>query len=279
MMKEKVCLVTGGTSGVGRSVAAGCAREGATVVIVGSDQTRADAAAHVMREATGNRQIEALQADLSAMDSVRALAEKFKTRYDQIHVLSLNAATLTLNRRTTADGYESMFATNYLSHFFITNLLLDLLRRSAPSRVIAVSGLPGSLVRVQLDMDDLMLKNRFSALKATARAALAKALFIFELARRTEGSGVTANTFHPGLVRSGLPNRLPWYLKLPAQVAMTLFPTESDTGVFLATSPEVEGLTGRIFVGRKPADFRPAYDAEDVAARLWESSARLVGIA
>jgi NAD(P)-dependent dehydrogenase (short-subunit alcohol dehydrogenase family) len=216
----------------------------------------------------GGRQVEALQADLSAMDSVRALAEKFKTRNGQIHALSLHAATLTLNRRTTSDGYESMFATNYLSHFFITNLLLDLLRRSAPSRVIAVSGLPSSLVRVQLDMDDPVLKNRFGALKATARAALAKALFIFALARRTEGSGVTADTFHPGLVRSGLPNRLSWYLKLPAQVAMTLVPTDSDTGVVLATSPEGEGLTGRILVGKKPADFRPAYDAEDAAARL-----------
>lgn len=278
-MKGRVCLVTGGTSGVGRSIAAGCARAGAAVVIVSSDQTRGDEAARVMRELTGNRQIKALQADLSMMDSVRALAETFKKRYGELHVLSLNAATLAMDRRTTPDGYEIIFATNYLAHFALTNLLLDMLRRSAPSRVIAVAGLPGSFMRVQLDMDDLMLKNGFNPLKATARAALAKILFIFELARRLEGTGVTANTFHPGLVRSGLPQRLPWFLKLPAQIAMSLFSAESDTGIFLATSPEVAGLTGRFFVGRRPADFRPAFDAADAGARLWEASARLAGLA
>ena len=276
-MKGRVCLVTGGTSGVGRSIAAGCARAGAAVVIVSSDQTRGDEAARVMRELTGNPQIEALQADLSVMDSVRSLADAFKKRYGELHVLSLNAATLTLDRRVTPDGFESIFATNYLSHFALTNLLLDTLRRSASSRVIAVSGLPGSLIRVRLDMADLMLKNGFSPLKATARAALAKVLFILELARRTEGTGVSANTFHPGLVRSGLPRSLPWFLRLPARIAMSFFAAESDTGVFLATSPEVAGMTGRFFVGRKPAAFRAAYDVADAASRLWEASARLVG--
>jgi NAD(P)-dependent dehydrogenase (short-subunit alcohol dehydrogenase family) len=211
------------------------------------------------------------------VDSVRALADRFTKHYGELHVLSLNAATLTLDRRTTPDGFESIFATNHLSHFALTNLLLDTLRRSAPSRVIAVSGLPGTLTRVQLDMDNLMLETGFNPLKATARAALAKVLFILELARRTQGTGVSANTFHPGLVRSALPQRLPWFLKLPAQIAMSFFAAESDTGVYLATSPEAAGLTGRFCIGRKPADFRPAYDAANAASRLWEASARLVG--
>jgi len=277
-MTGKVCLVTGGTSGVGRSIAAACARAGATVVIVSRDKGRGDIAAQRMRDATGNPRVEALQADLGVMESVRDLADVFRRRYDGLHVLSLNAATLTMKRQITRDGYESMFAANYLGPFLLTNLLLPLLRASAPSRVIAVSGHPTSLMHVRLDLDDLMLKKGFSPIKTTARAALAKALFMFELARRMQGTGVTANTFHPGFVRSSLPGSLPWLLRLPVGLAMLLASTECATGIKLAVSPEVEGVTGRFFVGRKSVEFHPRYDVADEALRLWEASARLTGL-
>ncbi len=277
-MTGKVCLVTGGTSGVGGSIAAGCARAGATVVIVSRDRGRGDSAARRIRESTGNPEVEAMQADMSVMESVRALANAFRKKHGRLHVLSLNAASLTMNRQISPDGHESMFAANYLGHFLLTNLLLDVLRASAPSRVIAVSGHPASFMPVRLDLDDLMLKKGFSPFKATTRAALAKALFMLELARRMEGTGVTANTFHPGFVRSALPQSLPLFLRLPARIAMLLASKESDTGIYLATSPEAEGLTGKFFVGRKPVDFRPRYDVADTAARLWEASARLTGL-
>jgi NAD(P)-dependent dehydrogenase (short-subunit alcohol dehydrogenase family) len=276
-LQDKVCLVTGGTSGVGKSIALGCAQEGATVVIVSRDASRGNETAREMREQTGNVRIEALAADLSSLASVRELANAFRRRYGHLHVLSLNAASLSLRRQETGEGIESILAANYLGHFALTDHLLDLLLASQPSRVIAVSGIPASFQRTRLDMDDLMLKKGWSPLKATTRAALAKALFTFELARRMQGTGVTANTFHPGLVRSGLPKSLPWYLGIPARLAMTFFATVSRTGVYLATSPEVTGISGRLFVGSKPVEFKPGYDVMEEAARLWAASARLVG--
>jgi retinol dehydrogenase-12 len=277
-MAGKVCLVTGGTSGVGKSIAAACARAGATVLVVSSDLHRGQEAARAMRESSGNQKVESFVADLSIMSSVRALAAAFRRRFRALHVLSLNAAALHLERRVTPEGFEAVFAANYLGHFLLANLLLDTLKAAAPSRVLSPSGAPATLRPLRLDMDDLMLEKGFNPFKATTRAALAKALFMLELARRLEGTGVTANTFHPGLVRSGLPNSLPWFLRLPVRVAMTLASTESATGIWLAISPEAEALTGKFVVRRKPAAFRPAWDVAEAGAQLWEASAKLVGI-
>jgi NAD(P)-dependent dehydrogenase (short-subunit alcohol dehydrogenase family) len=209
---------------------------------------------------------------------VRALAAAVRRRHRALHVLSLNAAALTWKRQATPAGHEIIFATNYLGHFLLTNLLLGSLRAGAPSRVIAVSGHPATLRPVRMDFDDLMLEKGFNPLSATARAGLAKALFMFELARRLEGSGVTANTFHPGLVRSRLTRGLPWVLRAPATVVMSLLPRQSRTGIYLATAPEVERITGKIFVRRKAVAFAPPWDAPAAASRLWAESERLVGV-
>jgi NAD(P)-dependent dehydrogenase (short-subunit alcohol dehydrogenase family) len=275
-MAGKVCLVTGGSSGVGRSIAAGCAKAGATVVIVSRDQGRGEAAARQLRESSGNPRVEALSADLSSISSVRSLSDSFKAMYGNLHLLSLNAGAINLERRTSRDGHESIIATNYLGHFALTGLLLDMLRASAPSRVIVVAGQPSVLAKARLDFDDLMLTRRFNPVKATARAALAKALFAFELAHRLEGSGVTSNAFHPGLVRSSLPNGFPWFLRLPASVAMLMLGKETATGIYLATSSEAQRYTGRLFVNCRPVDFCPPWDVAAEAARLWDASEALV---
>ena len=209
----RVCLITGGTSGVGRSIALGCARDGASVVITGRDPARGPETARAIRDATGNQAVEWLGADMGDFDSVRLLAVQFRRRFGSLHVLSLNAAVLTWSRAVTAAGHELTFATNYLGHFLLVTLLEDLLRASAPARVLAVAGVPATIRGVRLDWDDLMMTRGYSALRATGCAALAKVLFTFELARRLSGSGVTANTFHPGLVRSALPSHLPWPLR------------------------------------------------------------------
>jgi NAD(P)-dependent dehydrogenase (short-subunit alcohol dehydrogenase family) len=276
-MQEKVCLVTGGTSGVGKATAKGLARAGAVVVLVSHDRENAKRVAKEMREDTGNPSIEALTADLSSLSSVRALAADVHRRFRLLHVLSCNAATVTMDRSLTPEGHETILATNYLGHFLLVNLLMDALKAGAPSRVITVSGHPRSIAGTRLRLDDLELEHGFSPLRATAQAALAKVLFTFELARRLEGTGVTANTFHPGLVRSGLPRHLPWYLKAPASLLMRFLPEECDTSVFLALAPEVEGVTGRFFLARKPAPFRPAYDLRETGERLWQESVRLTG--
>ncbi len=277
-MQEKVCLVTGGSSGVGKATAKGLARAGAVVVLVSRDRERAEQAARDLRQETGNSRVETLPADISSLRSVRTLAEEFSRRYGKLHVLSLNAATLTMNRRLTSEGHETIFATNYLGHFLLAYLLLDALKAGAPSRVIAVSGFPASLRGTRLSFDDLEMERGFNPVRATGQAALAKVLFMFELARRLQGTRVTANTFHPGLVRSGLPRHLPWYLKAPASVMMRFLREECDTSVFLALAPEVESVTGQFFVGRKPAAFRPPYDLQAAGERLWQESLRLAGI-
>ncbi len=277
-MNGKVCLVTGGTSGVGRSIATGCARTGATVVIVGRDHARGRAAEKEIRSATGSAKVEWIGADLAELSSVRALASTFRRRFGALHVLAMSAAVLHWRRRVTPAGHETMFATNYLGHFLLANLLLDLLRASAPARVMMPAGTPDSLLGVRIDLDDLMLEHGFTPVRATARAALAKVLFMLELARRLAGTSVAANVFHPGLVRSGLPSRLPLPLRLPAMAASLLLPPQSRTGIWLATSAEAEGLTGAFVVGRSARPFAPAYDVAGTAARLWAASERLAGL-
>ena len=277
-MSAKICLVTGGTSGVGKSIAKALARSGATVILVSRDAARGAAAAGELCAHAGHDRVEAMTADLSSMDSVRALADSFRRRHGELNVLSNNAALLTITRRVTPDGVEAIFATNYLGHFLLTNLLIDMLKASAPARVLTVSGQPGVIARIRPRFDDPAAERGWTPLNATARAALAKALFSLELARRLEGSGVTSNTFHPGLVRSGLASRLPWYLRIPASLAMAFLPADSATGCFLAFSPDVEGVTGGFFSGTKAVPFRPPYDAREAAQALWDSSARLCGL-
>ncbi len=272
----KVCLVTGGSSGVGRAIAAGCAREGAAVAIVSRDRTRGEAAARELRAETGSAEIEWLGADMSDLESVRALATGFAKRYGKLHLLSNNAASLSLDRQVTRQGFERTFATNYLGHFLLASLLLPCLRAGAPSRVITVSGHPATLVGARLDFADLMLEKGYSPIRATLRAALARVLFSFELARRLEGSGLCSNTFHPGLVRSSLPRSLPWFLRLPMSIGMLVLPRTCRTGVFLASSAEAEGKSGLFFVGERPRPFMPKYDLGADAARLWELSESLV---
>ena len=276
-MSGRVCVVTGGSSGVGLAIARGCARNGATVALVSKDPRRGMEAVKALRSETHNSEIEWLGADLSDLDSVRDLATRVIERYGAIHVLSNNAATISLNRRVSRQGFELSFATNHLGHFLLTGLLLPALSKGAPSRAITVSGHPSTIRGARLDFSNLMLERNYSLLRATVNAAMARVLFTFELARRLEGRGITANTFHPGLVRSNLPSGLPWYLRLPGTLAMHALSRECPTGVFLASSPEVEATTGAIFVGRKPQSFPVPWDTREEARRLWDASEALVG--
>jgi NAD(P)-dependent dehydrogenase (short-subunit alcohol dehydrogenase family) len=247
-------------------------------MLVSRDMARGISVAETLRRETGNERIEALAADLSSMQSVRTLADAVRGRHGALHVLSNNAAFLSMNRQLTPEGVEAIFATNYLGHFLLCNLLTDMLKSGAPSRILTVAGQAGLIARVPPRFEDLGAEGGFSPLASTIRAALAKALFTFELARRLEGTGVAANTFHPGLVRSGLPSHLPWFLGLPARMASVFFAAESATGAFLALSPEVEGVTGRFFAGRRAVAFQPRYDVAAAGRELWEISARLSGL-
>jgi NAD(P)-dependent dehydrogenase (short-subunit alcohol dehydrogenase family) len=266
-----MCLVTGGSSGVGRATATGLARLGASVLLVSHDPGRGERAAAEIRRYTGNPHVDFLPCDLSLQREVRRLAREVEERLGVLHVLANCAGYLSLRRELTEEGIERTLAVDYLAHFLLTRLLLDRLRAGAPSRVITVAGGPAALRRMRFRFELLEAGGVASALQA----ALARVLFTFELARRLEGSGVTANAFHPGLVRTRLDRNLPWPLRLPVRLASPLLGADCPASVHLASSSRVEGQSGLFFVGTHPVDLHPHSRDLDTARRLWEGSERL----
>lgn len=277
-MKGRVCLVTGGSSGVGKATAMGIARLGATVIILCRSRERGERAVEEIKTSSGNENISLMLADLSAQESIRRFADDFKRSQSSLHVLSNNAGIMLFERQLTPDGIEKVFATDYLSHFLLTNLLLDLLKASAPSRIITVAGNPRHVRRARIDFDDIQLERGFTWVRAAVRAFLARVVFTFELARRITGSGVTANAFDPGLVRTYIHRSLPWYMRIPVSLMQPLLSGRCETSVYLASSPEVETITGKLFVNRRAVDYQPVGYSPGVGRRLWEISEELTGL-
>lgn len=278
-MKGRVCIVTGATSGIGEATARALAERGATLTIVGRDLAKSEEVASRIRRLTGNPNVEYMLADLSSLDQIRGLAEQFRAKHKLLHVLINNAGATFSKRRETVDGFEMTWATNYLSHFLLTNLLLDLLKASAPSRIVNVSsGLHG---RARLDFDDLQLKRNYSMYRAYDNSKLAIILFTYELARRLAGTGVTANALGPGLVKTNLgknDDRLTRLAKGFADLFALSAEEGARTSVYLASSPEVEGVTGKYFKkGREVRSSDASYDVE-VARRLWAISDEQTGL-
>lgn len=276
-MKDRVVLITGGSAGVGRAAALGLARLGARTVLLSRDPDRAEQTQRELTDATGNRRIECLQADLAEGSSVARAAEEFKERYERLDVLMNCAGVLYPKRTVSAAGVEMTLAVELLGHFLLTNLLLEVLKLSAPARVLTVTGNAGPLRFARIHFDDLQLENSYNPARAKLQAELAKALFSIELARRLEGSGVTSNAFHPGLIRSRVIRNLPWYLRIPASIGMFVLGRETGTGVYLATSAEVAGISGRFF--ERVGDERTIPGDGEAARRLWEIAESLVGCA
>jgi NAD(P)-dependent dehydrogenase (short-subunit alcohol dehydrogenase family) len=277
-MQGKICLITGGTNGIGKSTAQALAQMGATVVIVGRNAQKTPQVADEIRSTTRNKNVDALLADLSSQQEVRRLAEEFKSKYTRLHVLLNNAGAMFWSRQLTVDGRELTFALNHLAHFLLTNLLLDTLKASAPARIINVSSRAHQ--RGQIDFTDLQAERHYAGMEVYGNSKLANILFTIELARRLEGTGVTVNSLHPGFVNSG-------FAKNNAGLAFKLFGAigpliarsperGAETSIYLASSPEVEGVTGKYFSDSKMT--QPAPQAADAAAakKLWEVSAELV---
>jgi NAD(P)-dependent dehydrogenase (short-subunit alcohol dehydrogenase family) len=277
-MGGKVALVTGGTSGIGKATAMALSAMGADVVVVGRDRERGERAAAEIRAQTGGR-VDLALADLSSQAEVRALAEEFKRRYDRLDVLVNNAGLVQSTRTETVDGLESTFAINHLAPFLLTNLLLDMLKGSAPSRVVTVSSEAERWGNI--DFDDLQSKKKYRGFPVYGMTKLANIMFTYELAERLKGTGVTATCMHPGAVntRFGTNNRGPMTILFRAFKPFMRTPEQgADTVIWLAASPEVEGLSGRYYADRKPLE--PKKIANDPAARrrLWEESERLTGL-
>lgn len=271
-MNGKICLVTGANTGIGYATAVGLAERGATVVMLCRDATRGATAVRDAQQATGNPHVELLLCDLASLASIRQAAADFQARYGALHVLINNASVIPRQREVTADGLERQFAVNHLAYFLLTNLLLDVLKASAPARIINVS----SQVHVSgvVDFADLQSERSYRPTQVYANTKLMNVLFTFELARRLVGTAVTANCLHPGVVDTNLGRD---YSGLPRTVSRggLSWAEGAQTSLYLATAPEVAGVTGRYF--RDEAETRPSSTAQDetLARRLWDVSVEL----
>ncbi len=281
-MQDKIGLITGATNGIGKAAALALARQGMTLVIVGRSPAKTQAVRDEIRAASDNGRVEMIVADLSAMAEVRRAAGEFLARFDRLDVLMNNAGAVFSERRETVDGYEMTFALNHLSYFLLTNLLLERLKASAPAHIINVSS--GAHRGATINFDDLHLRRGYGlgGFKAYSQSKLANILFTYELARRLAGSGVTANAMHPGFVATGFGRNNPGLMNAVMGLLhrFALTPEQgADTLVYLATAPEVEGVTGQYFEKRKPVRSSAVSYDESVARRLWEVSESLVGLA
>jgi retinol dehydrogenase 14 len=279
LMAGKNVLVTGGTAGIGKATAVGLAALGARVAITGRDRVRAEAAAADIRAASGNPAVDVFTADLSAQAEVRRLAGEVLDAYPRLDVLVNNVGGFWAHRHVTADGLEHTFALNHLGPFLLTSLLLDRLTASAPARVVTVSS--GAHAQGRLDFSDLQSTAEYSGQRAYNASKLANVMFTYELARRLQGTGVTATVLHPGLVRTnfGADDQASFKVLLPLVRPFMKSPAAgAATSIYLASSAEVEGVTGRYFANRKPkTSNKTSYDTA-AATRLWKVSADLVGL-
>lgn len=281
-MQGKVCLVTGANSGVGKETALGLAEMGATLVMVCRNRAKGEAALNEIRAKSGNENIELLVADLSSQESIQGLAEAFKQRYKQLHVLINNAGVFMLFRRETVDGLEMTFAVNYLAPFLLTNLLLDVLKASTPARIINVSS--AAQEGSSLALDDLQARQqRYRAMRVYGQSKLALAMFTYELARKLEGTGVTVNCLHPGFVATNIAQNdlvppLRFLVKLIFSRVGVSAQEGAKTSLYLATSPDVENVTGKYFVRSVPKRTTAISYDTSLQDQLWESSAKLVNL-
>lgn len=277
-MNGKTVLITGANQGIGKASAIALGKMGAKLVLVCRNEAKAREAIRDI-EAAGAKDVELILGDLASQADVRRVAAEFKAKHDKLHVLLNNAGVLVTSRRTTVDGIEETFAINHLAYFLLTNLLLDVLKASAPARIVNVSSKAHRGARI--NFDDVQNARKFSAFNVYGQSKLANILFTRELSRRLEGTGVTANCLHPGVIASGFGQTYGGFFgKMMTVAHLFMASTEegAKTQVYLASSPEVEGVSGKYFDKCKEA--RPTREAQDDAAarRLWEISEEMTGL-
>lgn len=278
-LEDRIALVTGANAGIGRETVRGLAQAGLEVIMVSRDAKRGEEARADVQQTTGSPKLHVFLADLSSQASIRQLAREVLQKFSALHVLINNAAVITTERELTEDGIERQFAVNHLAPFLLTNLLLDRLKRSAPARIINVSSQMHQ--RTGFDFENLQGEKSYHPRQIYAQSKLANLLFTKELARRLQGTGVTANALHPGTVATGLFGR---FLGLPKWLRFLsdwygISPEEgAKTSIYLATSPDVTNTTGEYFKKSRHFPCNPIANDPQIATRLWELSEEMTGL-
>lgn len=271
--KGKIVLITGATSGIGKEIARGLARLGATVVFTTRDDQKGAKTREDLIQSTGNTNIDMLHCDLASLDSIRACVLEFKRKYAQLHVLINNAGTWDFTRRESKDGIENIFATNYLAPFLMTNLLLDVIKQSNPSQIINIAA---GLHRGTIHFDDIEFKQGFSGLKAYSQSKLALILFTRLLAKKLESTGVRVNCVHPGVLKTNLGRDAGRFSRLMFKIIRKNPQAGAETPIFLASDPTAANLNGEYLVKKQVhRSSKTSHDLQ-LAQQLWDLSIKYV---
>lgn len=279
-LSGKVCLVTGGNSGIGKETAFALAEMGATVVMVVRNQEKGQKALEEIVTKTGNRSVSLMVCDMSSMASIRGFASDLKKRYDHLDVLINNAGAEFVKRQLTAEGFEQTFAVDYLAPFLLTHELLDLLKAGAPSRIINVSS--GLAKNGKVDFDDLQNEKKYKGMQAYSNAKLMLMMFTYELSRRLAGTGVTVNVLMPGFVATklgknsgSLRSAIMFTMVRPMQISAK---KGAETSVYLASDDQVKNVSGKCFAKKKEATTCPVSYDVNVQKRLWIETVKLLNL-
>jgi NAD(P)-dependent dehydrogenase (short-subunit alcohol dehydrogenase family) len=278
LMGGKTCLITGANSGIGFATAREISRMGASVVLVCRDAQKGRAALEDIKGSTGNQSVELMIADLASFESVRALARDFLSTHQKLHVLINNAGVIIGKRILTKDGLETTLQVNYLSHFLLTQLLLEAIKSSTPARIVNVTS--DAHFTGKMDFDDLQEERGYGAMKSYSQSKLAQVLFTHELAKKLQGSGVTVNCVHPGAVRTRWGDEA-GTLAIGIKIArpFLLSPEKgAETPIYVATSPDIQGVSGKYYAKKTVRESSKESYSEDEAQRLWELSLKLCGL-
>ncbi len=272
---SKTVLITGANSGVGKSLSLFSAMKGDTVVMVCRNKLRGELARDEIIRTTGNKSVHLIIADLSSLDSVKYAADEFRSNFNNLHILINNAGINLPVRELTVDGYEKVFATNHLAYFYLTKLLLDLLKLSSPSRIINVS----SNAHAEIDIDDLMSVKKYDQYKVYCHSKMSNILFTYELAERLKETEVTVNAVHPGVVRTNIYETVHGFPRFLIGLMMPFFISPSKSAQYilpLMYSEKFRNVSGKYFVKtRETATKKGSYDVE-VRKKLWEISEKLI---
>lgn len=284
MMQDKIVIVTGATNGIGEVTALELARQGAHIGIVSRSEAKCQQTVSMIQRETGNQQVDYFVADLSTLAEIRSVAEKLRNHYDRIDVLVNNAGALFNSRQLSADGYEMTFALNHLNYFLLTNLLLDRIQATAEqfgdARIVNVSSDAHQAAK-GVNFDDLQREDGYSSFSVYSESKLMNILFTYELAERLADTDITVNALHPGFVRTGFGKNNNPLMTLGMKIAQifAISPEQgAETMIYLASDPEVKGITGEYWAKKHPKQSNQVSYDRDAWRRLWEVSTEITGI-